>query len=72
MVATEAGVDAPKVGSTVVAGTGGLGGYAQLARVSAAGAVLVPEALDVEAAVAVFVQGRTALALARARRDHTR
>jgi NADPH2:quinone reductase len=35
VVATDAGVDSPKVGSTVVAGTGGLGGYAQLARVRA-------------------------------------
>lgn len=65
VVATEAGVDAPQVGSTVVAGTGGLGGYAQLARVPAAGAVLVPDGLDVQAAVALFVQGRTAFALAR-------
>ncbi len=65
VLATDAGVDSPKVGSTVVAGTGGLGGYAQLARVPAAGAVLVPDGLDVEAAVALFVQGRTAIALAR-------
>ncbi|HUS21304.1 MAG TPA: zinc-binding dehydrogenase [Aeromicrobium sp.] len=65
VVATGPGVDAPKVGSIVVAGTGGLGGYAELAPVPAAGTVLVPEGLDVEHAVALFVQGRTALALAR-------
>jgi NADPH2:quinone reductase len=65
VVAVGSGVEAPTVGATIVAGTGGLGGYAQLAIVSAAAAVPVPVGLAVEDAVAVFVHGRTALALVR-------
>lgn len=65
VVAVGPGVEAPLVGATIVAGTGGLGGYAELATVRAAAAVPVPVGLAVEDAVAVFVHGRTALALVR-------
>ncbi|GLZ09906.1 NADPH:quinone reductase [Actinomadura sp. NBRC 104425] len=54
------GVDPGLVGKRVVTGTGGSGGYAERAAVDAAGLYLVPDALEMDAAVALLADGRTA------------
>lgn len=59
------GVDAGLVGRRVVASTGGSGGYAERVAVDATALVPVPEGLDLDSAVAVMADGRTALLLAR-------
>jgi NADPH:quinone reductase len=60
------GVDAALVGMRVIAGTGGAGGYAERAVVSAAGVIPVPDGRGLAEAVALLADGRTALALLRA------
>ena len=59
------GVDPALVGRRVVTGTGGRGGYAERVAVAADGLVEIPDELDTETAVALFVHGRTALGLIR-------
>ena len=59
------GVDPALVGRRVVTGAGGRGGYAERAAVAADGLVEIPDGLDAETAVALFVHGRTALGLIR-------
>lgn len=54
------GVDLGLVGKRVVTATGGSGGYAERAAVDAAGLYLVPDALELDAAVALLADGRTA------------
>ncbi|GAA2734337.1 quinone oxidoreductase family protein [Streptomyces nogalater] len=57
------GVDPALVGSRVLATTGGLGGYAELARTPAASLVPVPTGLDFRDAVALYRYGATARGL---------
>lgn len=59
------GVDPALVGRRVVTGAGGRGGYAGRVAVAADGLVEIPDGLDTETAVALFVHGRTALGLIR-------
>jgi len=59
------GVDPSLEGRRVVTGTGGRGAYAERVAVSADGLVGIPEELDTETAVALFVQGRIAIGLVR-------
>ena len=59
------GVDPALVGRRVVTGAGGRGGYAERVAVAADGLVEIPDSLDAETAVALFVHGRTALGLLR-------
>ncbi|GAA3728844.1 NADPH:quinone reductase-like Zn-dependent oxidoreductase [Spinactinospora alkalitolerans] len=61
-----AGVDEGLVGRRVVSSTGGSGGYAERAAVDAAGLVEVPDGVDLEGAVALLADGRTAMMLTRA------
>jgi NADPH:quinone reductase len=58
-------VDERLIGKRVVASTGGSGGYAERAAVDAAGLVEVPEGLELEDAVALLADGRTAMMLVR-------
>ncbi|HEV7712488.1 MAG TPA: zinc-binding dehydrogenase [Asanoa sp.] len=60
------GADPALVGTRVVTSTGGSGGYASRVAVDAAGLVPVPDGLDLDAAVALLADGRTALLLLRA------
>jgi len=62
------GVDPGLVGTRVVTSTGGSGGYAERVVVDAGGLVPVPDGLDLDAAVALLADGRTALLLTRAAR----
>ncbi len=50
-------------GQRVVSGTGGAGGYAELAAVDAAGVYPVPDDLPMDVAVALLADGRTATML---------
>ena len=59
------GVDPSLVGARVVTATGGSGGYAERVAVDAAGLVLVPDGLALDAAVALLADGRTATMLTR-------
>ena len=52
-------------GKRVVASTGGSGGYAERAAVDAGGFVEVPEGLELDGAVALLADGRTAMMLVR-------
>jgi NADPH:quinone reductase len=52
-------------GKRVVASTGGSGGYAERAAVDAGGLVEVPEGLELDDAVALLADGRTAIMLIR-------
>lgn len=61
-----AGVDPALLGARVVSTTGGTGGYAELAAVSAAEPIVVPEEVELRDAVALLADGRTAVALTRA------
>lgn len=61
--AVGAGVDRDWLGARVVTGTGGSGGYAELALVDAAGLFRVPDELPMDEAVAVLADGRTATML---------
>jgi NADPH:quinone reductase len=58
-------VDERLVGKRVVAGTGGSGGYAERAAVDAGAIVEVPEGLELDDAVALLADGRTAMMLVR-------
>jgi NADPH:quinone reductase len=58
-------VDERLVGKRVVASTGGSGGYAERAAVDAGGIVQVPEGLELDDAVALLADGRTAMMLVR-------
>jgi NADPH:quinone reductase len=59
-------VDPALIGTTVVTGTGGAGGYAELAAVDADGLFVVPEGLTLDDAVALLADGRTATMLTHA------
>ena len=61
--AVGAGVDPTLRGIRVVAGLAGRGGYAQRCVVPADRLIRVPDALGIDAAVALLADGRTALAL---------
>jgi NADPH2:quinone reductase len=63
---TGPGVDASLLGRRVVGSTGGTGGYAQAALLSTASLLDVPDALEMDQAVALLADGRTALALVQA------
>ncbi|MEV0718341.1 zinc-binding dehydrogenase, partial [Asanoa sp. NPDC050611] len=60
------GADPALVGTRVVTSTGGSGGYAARVAVDAAGVVPVPDGVDLDTAVALLADGRTALLLLRA------
>ncbi|WP_370968434.1 zinc-binding dehydrogenase [Amycolatopsis sp. cg9] len=62
------GVDPGLAGQRVVTSTGGSGGYAQRVAVDAAAVFAVPPALELDAAVAVLADGRTATGLVHATR----
>ncbi len=62
------GVEPALVGTRVVSGTGGAGGYAERVAVPAGGLVPVPDGLPLDDAAALLADGRTALLLARAAR----
>jgi NADPH2:quinone reductase len=66
VAAVGAGVDGGPVGKRVVAGTGGSGGYAERAAVEAGGLVEVFDGLELDIAVALLADGRTATMLVRA------
>jgi NADPH:quinone reductase len=57
------GADAALVGRRVVSSTGGSGGYAGRVAVDAAGLYDVPAGLDLDSAVALLADGRTAVML---------
>ncbi|WP_410670471.1 zinc-binding dehydrogenase [Amycolatopsis sp. cmx-4-68] len=63
-----AGVDPGLAGQRVVTSTGGSGGYAQRVAVDASAVFPVPGALELDAAVAVLADGRTATGLVHATR----
>jgi len=65
IAAIGAGVDPALLGTLAVSTTGGTGGYAELVAVDAAGAIGVPEGLDLAEAVALLADGRTAMSLMR-------
>lgn len=60
------GVDAGLVGRRVVSSTGGSGGYAERVAVDAAAPIEVPEGVDLDSAVALLADGRTAMMLLQA------
>ncbi|MEW2352587.1 zinc-binding dehydrogenase [Spirillospora sp. NPDC029432] len=60
------GADPGLVGRRVVSGMGGSGGYAERAVVDAAGLFAVPDGLELDAAVALLADGRTATMMLRA------
>jgi NADPH2:quinone reductase len=62
--AVGAGVAPELAGTRVVTTTGGHGGYAERCAVPAAGLIPVPAALEIDQAVALLADGRTAAALA--------
>src|SRR6266851_1544240 len=66
-VVIELGADVDKalLGKRIVSSTGGSGGYAELAAVSADGLVEVPDGVALDEAVALLADGRTALLLLR-------
>ncbi len=66
VVAVGADVDPGLVGTRVVSGTGGSGGYASRAVVDAAGVYPVPDGVALDTAVALLADGRTATMLVRA------
>ncbi len=67
-VVTAVGTDVDKglVGKRVVSSMGGSGGYAERAVVDAGGLVEIPDALDLDDAMALLADGRTAMMLVRA------
>ena len=65
VAAVGAGVDPALVGTRVVSGTGGSGGYASRAVVDAADVFAVPEGVDLDVATALLADGRTATLLVR-------
>jgi NADPH:quinone reductase len=60
------GVDPRLVGTRVITGTGGSGGYAERAAVDAERVIAVPDGLGMPEAVALLADGRTAMSLIRA------
>ncbi|WP_371785480.1 zinc-binding dehydrogenase [Streptosporangium subroseum] len=58
------GADRGLIGKRVVGGTGGSGGYAELAVVDAGGIFEVPDGMDLDSAVALLADGRTAMLMA--------
>lgn len=60
------GADAGLIGKRVISSTGGSGGYAELVAVDASRPYVVPDALALDAAVALLSDGRTAKLLAHA------
>jgi NADPH2:quinone reductase len=60
------GADPALYGQRVITGTGGTGGYAELAVADAAGVIRVPAGLDLATATALLADGRTAVGLIRA------
>jgi NADPH2:quinone reductase len=60
------GVDAGLVGRRVVTSMGGSGGYAERAAVDASGLLTVPDGLELDDAVAILADGRTATMMIRA------
>ena len=60
------GADERLVGKRVVSATGGSGGYAERVVVDAGGLVEVPDGVELDTAVALMADGRTATALVRA------
>ncbi len=65
VVSVGAEVDDRLTGKRVVASTGGSGGYAERVAVDAGGIVEVPEGLELDDAVALLADGRTAMMLVR-------
>ncbi|AWS44565.1 zinc-binding dehydrogenase [Streptosporangium sp. 'caverna'] len=65
-VVTSVGTEADRglIGRRVVSGTGGSGGYAELAVVDAGGVFEVPDGMDLDSAVALLADGRTAMLMA--------
>jgi NADPH:quinone reductase len=65
-VVTSVGTEADRglIGRRVVSGTGGSGGYAELAVVDAGGIFEVPDGMDLDSAVALLADGRTAMLMA--------
>ncbi|GIH93579.1 zinc-binding dehydrogenase [Planobispora siamensis] len=66
VTAVGVGVDEALVGRRVVTGTGGSGGYAERVAVDAGGLIEVPDGLELDAAVALLADGRTATMMLRA------
>jgi NADPH:quinone reductase len=60
-----AGADGDLIGKRVVSGTGGSGGYAERVAVNTGGLFEVPDGLDLDRAVALLADGRTATMLVR-------
>lgn len=67
-VVTSVGADADEamVGKRVVSSTGGSGGYAERVAVDAGGLIDVPDGVELDSAVALLADGRTAMLLVRA------
>lgn len=66
VLAVGAGVDDGLIGRRVISGTGGSGGYAEQVAVDAAGVIEVPDGLELDSAVALLADGRTAITMLRA------
>jgi NADPH:quinone reductase len=66
VAAAGGGVGEALVGRRVVSSLGGSGGYAELAVVDVGGIVEVPDGVELDAAVALLADGRTATSLVRA------
>lgn len=66
VISVGAGVDERLIGKRVVSSTGGSGGYAERVAVDASRPYEVPDGLDLDAAVALLSDGRTAKLLVRA------
>ncbi|MDP9842198.1 NADPH2:quinone reductase [Streptosporangium lutulentum] len=67
-VVTSVGTEADRrlIGRRVVSGTGGSGGYAERAVVDAGGLFEVPDGMELDTAVALLADGRTAMSMAEA------
>lgn len=65
VVSVGAGVEPALAGQRVVGGTRGRGAYAERVALDAAGVVPVPDGLELDSAVALFGDGRTATSLVR-------
>jgi NADPH2:quinone reductase len=65
------GVEASLLGTRVVTSTGGTGGYAERAVADAAGLFMVPEGVELDDAVALLADGRTATMMLRAAAPRT-
>ncbi|MCW2884965.1 MAG: NADPH:quinone reductase [Streptosporangiaceae bacterium] len=66
ITAVGAGADEGLAGKRVVSATGGSGGYAERAAVDAGGVIEVPDGMELDIAVALMADGRTATSLVRA------